>query len=161
MPNLSCNKRRTPPGFRRERQLTLLRGLRVANVDGVGAGGTSETVAAIVAELAANAVTHGRVPGRDFELRLSLPTGSVRIEVSDTRTGPRPPKPGDVRPPHPLDERGRGLVLVEALADRWEVLDRDPAPGKTVRVEVDVAGWRPVSGVIPADGGRRDPGDRR
>ena len=98
----------------------------------------SEAVAAIVAELAANAVTHGRVPGRDFELRLSLPTGSVRIEVSDTRTDPRPPKPGDVRPPHPLDEHGRGLVLVDALADRWEVVDRDPAPGKTVRVEVDL-----------------------
>jgi anti-sigma regulatory factor (Ser/Thr protein kinase) len=54
----------------------------------------ADTAAVIVAELAANAVTHGRVPGRDFELRLSLVTGSVRIEVTDTRTGPRPP-------PHP------------------------------------------------------------
>ncbi|GHB65290.1 hypothetical protein GCM10010397_39090 [Streptomyces spinoverrucosus] len=40
----------------------------------------------IVAELAANAVTHGRAPGRDFELRLSLVPGRVRIEVTDTRT---------------------------------------------------------------------------
>ncbi|MBT2420121.1 ATP-binding protein [Streptomyces sp. ISL-22] len=105
----------------------------------------SEAVAVIVAELAANAVTHGRVPGRDFELRLSLPTGSVRIEISDTRTEPRPPKPGEVHPPHPLDEHGRGLVLVEALADRWEVLDREP-PGKTVRAEVDVPGWLSLTG---------------
>ncbi|ELS52981.1 putative Regulator protein [Streptomyces viridochromogenes Tue57] len=105
----------------------------------------SEAVAVIVAELAANAVTHGRVPGRDFELRLSLPTGSVRIEISDTRTEPRPPKPGDVPHPHPLDEHGRGLVLVEALADRWEVLDREP-PGKTVRAEVDVPGWLSLAG---------------
>lgn len=38
----------------------------------------SDGAAAIVAELAANAVTHGRVPGRDFELRLTLtaPCGS-------------------------------------------------------------------------------------
>jgi hypothetical protein len=40
----------------------------------------------------------------------------------------------------PLDEGGRGLVLVEAVADRWEVLDREP-PGKTVRAEVDLPGW--------------------
>ncbi|MER5292784.1 ATP-binding protein [Streptomyces pharetrae] len=99
---------------------------------------TSDTVAAVVAELAANAVTHGRVPGRDFELRLSLAPGCVRIEVTDARTGPRPPGPGDVRPPQALAETGRGLVLVEALADRWEVLDR--VPGKTVRAEVDLPG---------------------
>lgn len=97
----------------------------------------SEAVAVIVAELAANAVTHGRVPGRDFELRLSLVTGSVRIEVTDTREEPLPA----VRPPGPLDDGGRGLLLVEALADRWEVLDREPPPGKTVRAEVDVVGW--------------------
>lgn len=132
----------TPRGARLARHLALTQ-LRAWGVpDG---SRTSEAVAVIVAELAANAVTHGRVPGRDFELRLSLPTGSIRIEVSDTRTEPRPPNPGDVRPPHPLDEHGRGLVLVEALADRWEVLDREP-PGKTVRAEVDLPGWLSLVG---------------
>ncbi|MEV7391287.1 MULTISPECIES: ATP-binding protein [unclassified Streptomyces] len=99
-----------------------------------------DKVSVIVAELAANAVTHGRVPGRDFELRLALVTGSVRVEVTDTRADRRPPAPGVVRPPRPLDDGGRGLVLVDALADRWEVLDRDcaDAPGKTVRAEVDL-----------------------
>ncbi|WP_328427993.1 ATP-binding protein [Streptomyces sp. NBC_00443] len=101
----------------------------------------SDAVAVIVAELAANAVTHGRVPGRDFELRLSLPTGSIRVEVSDTRTESHPPKPGHVRSPHPLDEHGRGLVLVEALADRWEVVERGESPGKTICAEVDLPGW--------------------
>ncbi|MGW1544316.1 ATP-binding protein [Streptomyces sp. NPDC002309] len=100
-----------------------------------------DSVASIVAELAANAVTHGRVPGRDFELRLSLVPGSVRIEVTDTGTAPRRPCPGEVRPADPDAESGRGLVLVEALADRWEVLERGPAPGKTVRAEVDVPAW--------------------
>ncbi|MFF0478177.1 hypothetical protein [Streptomyces sp. NPDC004284] len=37
-----------------------------------------------------------------------------------------------------LDEGGRGLLLVEALASRWEVLDRVPV-GKTVRAELDLA----------------------
>ncbi|MGW1956462.1 ATP-binding protein [Streptomyces sp. NPDC001920] len=128
----------TPRGARLARHLAL----NQLDAWGVPHGSdASEAVAVIVAELAANAVTHGRVPGRDFELRLSLPTGGIRVEVSDTRTDERPPKPGDVRPPHPLDEHGRGLLLVEAMADRWEVVDRNAPPGKTVRAEVDLPGW--------------------
>ncbi|MGW0826679.1 ATP-binding protein [Streptomyces sp. NPDC002845] len=127
----------TPLGARLARHLALhqLHDWGIAHGTNV-----SDTVGVIVAELAANAVTHGRVPGRDFELTLSLVTGSVRVEVSDTRTERHPPAPGDVRPAGPLDESGRGLVLVEALADRWEVVDREP-PGKTVRAEVDVPRW--------------------
>jgi anti-sigma regulatory factor (Ser/Thr protein kinase) len=80
----------------------------------------SDAVALVVAELAVNAVTHGRVPGRDFELRLSLVGGSVRVEVTDTHSGPSSlPEPGGVEWPGSLDEHGRGLVLVAALADRW------------------------------------------
>ncbi|MFE2214674.1 ATP-binding protein [Streptomyces canus] len=126
----------TPRGARLARHLALKR-LRDWGIPHDSP--TADAVAVIVAELAANAVTHGRVPGRDFELRLSLGTGSVRIEVTDTR--------GEllaaVRPPGLLDDGGRGLLLVEALADRWEVLDREPPPGKTVRAEVDVPGDRP------------------
>lgn len=127
----------TPRGARLARNLALIQ----LHSWGIPYGSdTSDAVAVIVAELAANAVTHGRIPGRDYELRLSLVTGSVRIEVTDSRTGPRPPSPGSVRrrPPRPLAEDGRGLMLVDALADRWEVIDREPPPGKTVRAEVDL-----------------------
>lgn len=104
----------------------------------------SDTAATIVGELAANAVTHGRVPGRDFELRLTHTPGVLlRIEVSDTRGERRPPGPAGPAPsPALLGETGRGLFLVDALADRWEVLDRvSPGvtlPGKTVRAELDL-----------------------
>ncbi|WP_369222541.1 ATP-binding protein [Streptomyces sp. R39] len=131
---LSC----TPRGARLARHLAVAQlhawGGRFASAEVI------DKVSVIVAELAANAVTHGRVPGRDFELRLSPVTGSVRIEVTDTRAERRPPGPRDVRPSGPLDAGGRGLVLVDALADRWEVLERDcdGAPGKTVRAEVDL-----------------------
>ncbi|MCD7439633.1 ATP-binding protein [Streptomyces lincolnensis] len=130
--------RSTPRGARLARHLAL------AQLDAWGVPHGSEpadAVAGIVAELAANAVTHGRVPGRDFELRLALVAGSVRVEVSDTRTGARPAARGVVGTSGPLAEDGRGLLVVEALADRWEVVDREPPPGKTVRAEVDLPGW--------------------
>ncbi|MFF9811682.1 ATP-binding protein, partial [Streptomyces coeruleorubidus] len=49
-------------------------------------------VALVVGELAANAVQHGRVPGREFGLRLAVDAaaGLVRIEVADAASGKRP-----------------------------------------------------------------------
>jgi anti-sigma regulatory factor (Ser/Thr protein kinase) len=101
----------------------------------------SDAVAQIVAELAANAVIHGRARGRGFELRLvhlDHETDAVlRIEVSDACGERRPPEPGALREPAPGADSGRGLLLVEALADRWCVRDREPG-GKTVRAEIDI-----------------------
>ncbi|TGB02619.1 ATP-binding protein [Streptomyces sp. MZ04] len=91
----------------------------------------SEAAAQIVAELAANAVTHGRVAGRDFELRLTCEPregGVVRVEVSDCRTESRPPLNPQL--PAPDEESGRGLLLVAALASEWGVAEREV--GKTV-----------------------------
>jgi len=97
----------------------------------------AEAAGLVVAELAANAVTHGRVAGRDFEMRLALTAEMLRIDVTDTRSERRPPEPGQGAAPGPLAESGRGLMLVEALAERWSVLDR-PQIGKTVRAELAV-----------------------
>ncbi|MCZ9344397.1 ATP-binding protein, partial [Streptomyces sp. TRM76130] len=73
----------------------------------------------LVAELANNAATHGRVRGRDFHLLLHVIGGALRIEVTDTR-GERRPRPQRVLPDA---ETGRGLLLVNALADRWGVAE--------------------------------------
>ncbi|MDO0933409.1 ATP-binding protein [Streptomyces sp. DG2A-72] len=85
----------------------------------------------IVAELATNAATHGRVQGRDFRLLLYVVGDTLRIEVTDTR--------GDRMPctqlPAPEAESGRGLLLVDALADRWGCAP-GPPPRKTVWAEV-------------------------
>jgi anti-sigma regulatory factor (Ser/Thr protein kinase) len=98
----------------------------------------SDTVTLVVAELAANAVLHGRVPGRDFELRLTYDrsAGLVRVEVSDTHPGPPQLPDAAVRPSADADG-GRGLFLVEAAADRWGVVART-GPGKTVWAECTV-----------------------
>ncbi|WP_320779549.1 ATP-binding protein [Streptomyces sp. CRN 30] len=89
-----------------------------------------DSVELIVAELAANAVTHGLVPGRDAELALvPVPDlGLVRIEVSDARGECLPRSTsGDTG-----EDSGRGLLLVAALADSWGVTARVGGPGKTV-----------------------------
>ncbi|MFJ2301916.1 ATP-binding protein [Streptomyces sp. NPDC087787] len=98
----------------------------------------SDTVTLVVAELAANAVLHGRVPGRDFELRLRYDrtAGLVRVEVSDTHPG-HPEIPGSATKPSEGTDGGRGLLLVEAVADRWGV-DGRTGPGKTVWAECAV-----------------------
>ncbi|MEU4683505.1 ATP-binding protein [Streptomyces xinghaiensis] len=96
-----------------------------------------ETAEHIVAELAANAALHGRVPGRDFRLALTLRgTDTLRIEVTDTRDEALPSAPAPRRT-GPDAESGRGLLLVEALADRWGVTT-GPPPHKTVWAELDL-----------------------
>ncbi|GAB2461029.1 ATP-binding protein [Streptomyces incanus] len=127
----------TPRGVRLARRLAL----HQLDVWGVPHGSeASDTAALLVAELAANAVTHGRVPGRDFEVTVKLLGRILRIEVSDSRGECRPPAPGSASPAlGALAETGRGMVLVESLADRWEVLDRFPV-GKTVVAELGLPG---------------------
>ncbi|MFF4349550.1 ATP-binding protein [Streptomyces sp. NPDC001530] len=94
-------------------------------------GDVSLDVTLVVAELAANAVRHGRVRGRDFRVRLVLREDVVRVEVADGRTDRLPvlQEPSD-------DEGGRGLLLVAAVADRWGVEPRPGAAYKVVWAEV-------------------------
>nr|WSY51484.1 ATP-binding protein [Streptomyces sp. NBC_00886] len=85
-----------------------------------------------VSELTTNAILHGVPPGRGLALRLCVHLdGVLRVEVHDSGTG----ELRKVRSPYrSLDaERGRGLMLVAALSDKWGVGER--APGKVVWCE--------------------------
>lgn len=92
----------------------------------------------VLSELLTNAQRHGRVPGRQVETRFLRLRGAggdgVRVEVHDT--SPRRPAQGT---PAPYSCEGRGLVLVDGVADRWGVADRG-GPGKTVWAECTAAG---------------------
>jgi anti-sigma regulatory factor (Ser/Thr protein kinase) len=80
----------------------------------------------IVTELVANAIRHA---GTTIELRLRRIPEGLRLEVSDG--SPRPVRPAS---PSLLDEGGRGLALVDALATHYGV-EGHPT-GKTVWVEL-------------------------
>lgn len=100
----------------------------------------SRTGSLLIAELAANAASHGRVPGRSFRLRLLTGPGlllpaTLRIEVADARGESVPAAP---QLPPPGAESGRGLLLVDTLATRWGTVPRSPS-GKTVWADLDLA----------------------
>ncbi|MEU3374913.1 ATP-binding protein [Streptomyces sp. NPDC006660] len=121
----------------------------------------------VVAELASNAVLHGRVPGRDMRLVLRDTPGALRIEMVDAR-GDRLP----VARAEPWAESGRGLLLVAAYATRWGVLT-GPGPCKTVWAELPARSGNGAGGggappyaesgegaVRPSHGHRAAPADR-
>ncbi|MEU9030780.1 ATP-binding protein [Streptomyces sp. NPDC048383] len=77
-----------------------------------------------VSELASNAVLHGVPWGREFSVRIARGAGILWLEVRDSGPG-RP----TAQPAEPDAERGRGLWLVTALADEFEI--RGDRVGKT------------------------------
>ncbi|MFG2840242.1 ATP-binding protein [Streptomyces zaomyceticus] len=79
-------------------------------------------------ELVANVVRH--VSGRRCSVLILREPYGLRVEVADGTPGPVRAKAAG-----PLDAGGRGLVLVEAVTDRWGVDER--ADGKTVWFECD------------------------
>lgn len=90
------------------------------------AGECVDDVGLCVTELAANALAHGSVPEHGFRVRVAVVDGFVRIEVHDHST--RRPQ---MRYPASSDLGGRGLMIVNELADSWGV-DEQGRNGKVV-----------------------------
>lgn len=102
--------------------------------------GAHDVLTLVVAELAASAVIHGRVPGRDFEMCLAHHGDLVRVEVTETH-----PALPELAALAPEGDGGRGLNLVAALAERWG------GTGQGGAGQDDVGGVRPAA---PRPGGR-------
>jgi anti-sigma regulatory factor (Ser/Thr protein kinase) len=77
----------------------------------------------LVSELVTNSIRHGAIDAEQpVRLTVRVAGDRVRVEVEDGGAGFVPPPEG----PRPREESGWGLVLVDALAERWGV-DRDGA----------------------------------
>ena len=115
-----------PGSAGRARSFTA-RQMRAAGMDG-----RTDVGLLLVSELATNALRHA---GTEFEVEVSPTRHGVRVSVSDDN--PQRPREALVLP-GPHVEGGRGLAIVDRLADRWGI-EGDP-PGKTVWFELDRRG---------------------
>lgn len=88
----------------------------------------SEDAVFAVGELAANAVLYGR--GR-FRVSLRHEEGKIVLEVTDSS-----PEPPVMSAPDLYAERGRGLLIVDAVTKRWGTRPTDDG-GKTVWAELE------------------------
>ncbi|KQX10583.1 hypothetical protein ASC82_23235 [Streptomyces sp. Root431] len=105
----------------------------------------AETLVLIISELVTNAVVHTGCPA---VLRMLFAAeGGVRVEVADASD--RPPQP---RHAEGDDTNGRGLELVDGLADRWGW--QPEGAGKSIWCEVDPVSVAPVRGQGAVSPGR-------
>lgn len=103
------------------------RAARLFATDVVGANdGLGDQVALVVSELAANAVLHAATP---FSVTVCDAETGIRIEVADGN-----PAVPQLKAHENTAPTGRGLRIVEQLADRWGV--RLTGSGKVVWVEI-------------------------
>ncbi|MFF5083301.1 ATP-binding protein [Actinoplanes sp. NPDC000266] len=106
------------PGDARHRVVTCLREW------GFGDGGWLDAVAVVVSEVVTNAVQHGG--GHLIAVAVDAYAARVTLSVADaSAVVPRRREPDD--------RGGRGLLLLDALTDRWYVADE--GDGKRVHVE--------------------------
>lgn len=77
----------------------------------------------VVTELYTNALTHAAsgLPGGGVEIEIRCLAGAVRVLLTDD--GPHPDKPPSLPLPGmeitPIEEHGRGLVLVADVSRHW------------------------------------------
>ncbi|MFG2191311.1 ATP-binding protein [Streptomyces sp. NPDC048639] len=109
---MSFSRQRRFP--RRRASVGAARDFTIATFAQWGIVDRQDDIRVCVSELATNAVLHGVPPGREFRVHLTAGDGVVRLEVRDSGDGCP-----EVGSPLPGDCRGRGLWLVEQLADDW------------------------------------------
>ena len=101
----------------------------------------------LVSELVTNAVLHGR---SDVTLSIAVAEGVLEVGVAD-RTPMRPGFPTTASVPEPwIAEGGRGLHLVDQVADEWGVAPM--ATGKQVWFRLDVGESWPHRTACPCRG---------
>ncbi|OKK23051.1 hypothetical protein AMK16_05850 [Streptomyces sp. CB00455] len=88
----------------------------------------------LITELVTNALVH---TGQGAEVCASLAATRLRVEVRDYANRRPRPRPRPHVPTADDGTHGRGLVLVQALADAWGVEALGPGRGKVVWFEME------------------------
>ncbi|MEU6290948.1 ATP-binding SpoIIE family protein phosphatase [Streptomyces sp. NPDC046988] len=100
-----------------------------------GLAGLSADAVLITSELVTNALVHA---GSDVDLRLRILGDRLRMEVRDSESDPPVPAAYSLTDEgRARAEHGRGLFLVDALADTWHTSPN--GRGKTVWLEMDTS----------------------
>jgi len=100
--------------------------------------GLQDVIAVMVGELAMNAVQHACT---DFEVTVELTDGTLRVAVTDSGGNYPAARPM----PPPSSSRGRGLPILDSLADDWDVIPSPRAQGKSI--------WFTIA--VPSPAGQR------
>jgi anti-sigma regulatory factor (Ser/Thr protein kinase) len=101
-------------------------------------GVVQESLVLMTSELATNALVHA---GSGFEVTIDRTPVRVRIEVTDEGAGDP-----QVQSPASHEPHGRGLRIVDTLADEWGILERPGRAGKTMWCVVGVDRSTPSGG---------------
>lgn len=118
---------------------------------GYGMGCSVDDCVLLLSELVTNAVLHGDDSG-DGTIRVEWWRIGEQLQVDVD--GPGRPERIRTRRPGPHEEGGRGLLLVDTLADSWTV-SRTPRGGALVSFTVTGA-WMPGAPTRPCGPGRHE-----
>ncbi|MGW5061350.1 SpoIIE family protein phosphatase [Streptomyces sp. NPDC004096] len=117
-----------------------LRGVRTARTfvhDKLGSWGLqdmSDSLELVVSEIVTNALIHA---GSDVDVRLRAFPDHIRLEVRDSDSNPPVPSPLSLAEEENAEaEHGRGLMIVEALAETWN--SSPNGQGKTVSLDLPI-----------------------
>ena len=109
-----------------------------------------EAVVLMVSELATNALVHA---GGGFVVRVDRDGSAIRVTVTDDGPGTPVVRDPDEREPH-----GRGLRIVDQLADEWGSV-RSDGRGTAVWFRIDTAAGSEGTGAPSRRTPSRHPGD--
>ena len=109
------------------RSLVVVRAAVAASLAREGWRGESAARVILAAhEATANAIEHGSHPSGVVEIEFSIDGDRATLRVADDgRPGGPALRGSSAAPADPTGERGRGLIIMEAIAERFELRRRD------------------------------------
>lgn len=111
----------------------------------LGYGDASERAELCASELLTNALEHGAGP--EIEIVVTVTEDAVRVTVHDDGGTGRIAAPGHDDLTGRRVDNGRGLFIVDAMADRWQAV-QPRRRGTTVWFEIKLPGRGPAGGAV-------------